>query len=69
MNHNGSTEEAASIAWRTSSRSGGAGGQNCVAVGLASGHSVAVRDTKHDQSGILKASPAEWNDLLRMLGD
>lgn len=52
-------------AWRTSSRSGGNGGQ-CVEVATLTDR-VMVRDSKAPDAGVLAVSPAEWRAFLGTL--
>lgn len=57
----------AAIAWRKSSASSGNGGQ-CVEAGTATDQ-VAIRDSKHLESGMIFASSPEWASLLNLVSD
>lgn len=56
-------------AWRTSSHSGGNGGQ-CVEVGGVTSHQdgfaalCIVRDSKHPRGPVLAFSPARWRSFI-----
>ncbi|MGH8792948.1 MAG: DUF397 domain-containing protein [Stackebrandtia sp.] len=56
-------------AWRKSRRSVSGGDQNCVEVASCTCASVtvAVRDTKHREGGMLTATRADWAALLTTL--
>lgn len=49
--------------WRKSSRSGG--GDNCVEVAFAEGHTVGVRDSKNPTGPILTFTAARWHAFTR----
>lgn len=48
--------------WRTSTRSGGGSGQNCVEVGASASTTpaIAIRDTKNRPGGALAITAGEW---------
>lgn len=57
------------INWRKSTRSSGATG-NCVEVGIATGHTVGVRDTKqHGRGPVLGVLPHAWAIFLADIKD
>jgi Domain of unknown function (DUF397) len=58
MNHH-----AKGASYKTSSRSNGNGGNNCVEVALLL-DAVAVRDSKDPQGPALIFSPAEWTAFM-----
>jgi len=49
--------------WRKSARSSGTG-QNCVEVAANLTGTVAVRDSKNPDGGVLRFSPDEWKAFL-----
>ncbi|SFD68815.1 protein of unknown function [Actinopolyspora alba] len=60
--------ESAGLAWRKSSRSGGAGSGsgNCVEVAFGEGF-AAVRDSKSPDAGVLAVPAAQWRSFLASL--
>lgn len=63
------TVELATARWRRSSYSGGAGnGGNCVEVALLD-TTVALRDSKTPQSGVLDLTPRAWTHLRAAVRD
>jgi hypothetical protein len=56
------TANLSGVVWRKSSRSGGNGG-NCVEVATV-GATVAVRDSKDPNKGVLVFTRNEWKDFL-----
>ncbi|GIG70281.1 DUF397 domain-containing protein [Phytomonospora endophytica] len=55
------------ISWRKSSRSGNAGGSNCVEVGCRTNAGIAVRDTKHRTGAVFTLTPDSWSGFVRDL--
>lgn len=63
------SHEPVAVVWRTSSRSGNAGGSNCVEVGATADESgqVLVRDSKNRDGGFLAFSADEWGRFTSTL--
>jgi hypothetical protein len=52
--------------WRKSARSSGTG-QNCVEVAANLPGTIAIRDSKDPDGGVLRFSPDEWKTFLESL--
>jgi hypothetical protein len=59
-----STVDLSAAVWRKSSRSGGAGNDNCVEVAF-SGPAVGIRDSKNPNAATLVFSSVQWAFFLR----
>lgn len=59
------TPRADHYTWRTSTYSGGSGG-NCVEVGATPGY-VGIRDTKNRPHGHLTVTPATWRTFIKAI--
>jgi hypothetical protein len=60
--------EPADLVWRTSSYTGGGGG-NCVETALLPTGGMAVRDSKHPQDHVLRFGRREWEAFRRAVCD
>ena len=60
-----STVDLSGLTWRKSSRSAGGSNDACVEVAF-SGRSVAVRDSKSPDDGVLIVPAAGWHSLLQL---
>jgi hypothetical protein len=54
------------IAWKTSSYSGSSGA-NCVEAGRTDSGSIAIRDSKERDGGMLRFATSDWTAFLRTL--